>query len=247
MAKLDGKVALVTGGSKGIGAAIAAALAAEGARVMVNYASSKAGADAVVAAIRSAGGEAIAVQADVSDADQAQALVTRAVQEFGRLDVLVNNSGVYEMGPLEQMTQDQYRRMFDINVLGVLLTTQAALDHLGEGGSVINVSSSITTIAPANSAVYTGSKGAVDAITRVLAKELGPRGIRVNAILPGMVETEGSIAAGYIGSDMQTGIVAMTPLGRVGQPDDISGVAVFLASDDAGWVTGQLLSASGGL
>ncbi|MCV0416268.1 MAG: oxidoreductase [Brevundimonas sp.] len=247
MAKLDGKVALVTGGSKGIGAAIAAALAAEGARVVVNYASSKAGADAVVAAIRSAGGEAIAVQADVSDADQAQALVTRAVQEFGRLDVLVNNSGVYEMGPLEQMTQDQYRRMFDINVLGVLLTTQAALDHLGEGGSVINVSSSITTIAPANSAVYTGSKGAVDAITRVLAKELGPRGIRVNAILPGMVETEGSIAAGYIGSDMQTGIVAMTPLGRVGQPDDISGVAVFLASDDAGWVTGQLLSASGGL
>ena len=247
MAKLDGKVALVTGGSKGIGAALAAALAAEGARVVVNYASSKAGADAVVAAIRSAGGEAIAVQADVSDADQAQALVTRAVQEFGRLDVLVNNSGVYEMGPLEQMTQDQYRRMFDINVLGVLLTTQAALDHLGEGGSVINVSSSITTIAPANSAVYTGSKGAVDAITRVLAKELGPRGIRVNAILPGMVETEGSIAAGYIGSDMQTGIVAMTPLGRVGQPDDISGVAVFLASDDAGWVTGQLLSASGGL
>lgn len=247
MAKLDGKVALVTGGSKGIGAAIAAALAAEGARVVVNYASSKAGADAVVAAIRDAGGEAIAVQADVSDADQAQALVTRAVQEFGRLDVLVNNSGVYEMGPLEQMTQDQYRRMFDINVLGVLLTTQAALDHLGEGGSVINVSSSITTIAPANSAVYTGSKGAVDAITRVLAKELGPRGIRVNAILPGMVETEGSIAAGYIGSDMQTGIVAMTPLGRVGQPDDISGVAVFLASDDAGWVTGQLLSASGGL
>ena len=247
MAKLDGKVALVTGGSKAIGAAIAAALAAEGARVVVNYASSKAGADAVVAAIRSAGGEAIAVQADVSDADQAQALVTRAVQEFGRLDVLVNNSGVYEMGPLEQMTQDQYRRMFDINVLGVLLTTQAALDHLGEGGSVINVSSSITTIAPANSAVYTGSKGAVDAITRVLAKELGPRGIRVNAILPGMVETEGSIAAGYIGSDMQTGIVAMTPLGRVGQPDDISGVAVFLASDDAGWVTGQLLSASGGL
>jgi 3-oxoacyl-[acyl-carrier protein] reductase len=247
MAKLHGKVALVTGGSKGIGAAIAAALAAEGARVVVNYASSKAGADAVVAAIRDAGGEAIAVQADVSDADQAQALVTRAVQEFGRLDVLVNNSGVYEMGPLEQMTQDQYRRMFDINVLGVLLTTQAALDHLGEGGSVINVSSSITTIAPANSAVYTGSKGAVDAITRVLAKELGPRGIRVNAILPGMVETEGSIAAGYIGSDMQTGIVAMTPLGRVGQPDDISGVAVFLASDDAGWVTGQLLSASGGL
>ena len=247
MAKLHGKVALVTGGSKGIGAAIAAALAAEGARVVVNYASSKTGADAVVAAIRDAGGEAIAVQADVSDADQAQALVTRAVQEFGRLDVLVNNSGVYEMGPLEQMTQDQYRRMFDINVLGVLLTTQAALDHLGEGGSVINVSSSITTIAPANSAVYTGSKGAVDAITRVLAKELGPRGIRVNAILPGMVETEGSIAAGYIGSDMQTGIVAMTPLGRVGQPDDISGVAVFLASDDAGWVTGQLLSASGGL
>ncbi|WP_288757696.1 glucose 1-dehydrogenase [uncultured Brevundimonas sp.] len=247
MAKLHGKVALVTGGSKGIGAAIAAALAAEGARVVVNYASSKAGADAVVAAIRDAGGEAIAVQADVSDADQAQALVTRAVQEFGRLDVLVNNSGVYEMGPLEQMTQDQYRRMFDINVLGVLLTTQAALGHLGEGGSVINVSSSITTIAPANSAVYTGSKGAVDAITRVLAKELGPRGIRVNAILPGMVETEGSIAAGYIGSDMQTGIVAMTPLGRVGQPDDISGVAVFLASDDAGWVTGQLLSASGGL
>ncbi|KAK0350240.1 hypothetical protein LTR94_029821, partial [Friedmanniomyces endolithicus] len=244
---LHGKVALVTGGSKGIGAAIAAALAAEGARVVVNYASSKAGADAVVAAIRDAGGEAIAVQADVSDADQAQALVTRAVQEFGRLDVLVNNSGVYEMGPLEQMTQDQYRRMFDINVLGVLLTTQAALDHLGEGGSVINVSSSITTIAPANSAVYTGSKGAVDAITRVLAKELGPRGIRVNAVNPGLIETEGTHTAGAIGSDFQTWNEERTPLGRSGQVQDIAPIVSFLASSDAGWVTGEIVLGSGGM
>ena len=245
MAKLHGKVALVTGGSKGIGAAIAAALAAEGARVVVNYASSKAGADAVVAAIRDAGGEAIAVQADVSDADQAQALVTRAVQEFGRLDVLVNNSGVYEMGPLEQMTQDQYRRMFDINVLGVLLTTQAALDHLGEGGSVINVSSSITTIAPANSAVYTGSKGAVDAITRVLAKELGPRGIRVNAVAPWYIRTRRT-SPKLADADYLDEVLLRTPMGRVGEPQEVAAAVAFLCLPASSYITGECIAVDGG-
>ncbi|MDQ0395294.1 glucose 1-dehydrogenase [Labrys monachus] len=247
MGKLTGKVAVVTGASKGIGAAIAKALAAEGAQVAVNYASSKAGAEAVVEAITAAGGRAIAVQGDVSKADQAHGLVEAAVQAFGRLDVLVNNSGVYEFAPIEQITEEHYRRMFDVNVLGVLLATQAAVKHLGEGGSIVNISSAVTSLAPPTSAVYTGTKGALDAITGVLAHELGARKIRVNAILPGIVETEGSHAAGFIGSDMERGAVAQTPLGRVGQPDDIADVAVFLASDDARWLTGERLFASGGL
>ncbi len=247
MSKLAGKVAVVTGASKGIGAGIARALAAEGAAVVVNYASSKAGAEALVAEITGAGGKAVAVQADVSKADQAQVLIDAAVKTFGRLDVLVNNSGIYEFAPIEEVTEDQYRRIFDINVLGVLLTTQAAAKHLGEGGSVINISSAVTSLLPPHSAVYTGTKGAVDAITGVLAKELGPRRIRVNAINPGIVETEGTHAAGFIGSEFESGAVAQTPLGRTGQPGDIAGVAVFLASDDARWLTGEKITASGGL
>jgi 3-oxoacyl-[acyl-carrier protein] reductase len=247
MSKLAGKVAVVTGASKGIGAAIAKALAAEGAAVVVNYASSKAGADAVVEAIVQAGGTAVAVRGDVSKADEAKGLIDAAVRDFGRLDVLVNNSGIYEFAPIEAFTEGQYRRMFDVNVLGVLLTTQAAAEHLGEGGSVINISSAVTSLFPAQSAVYTGTKGAVDAITTVLANELGARKIRVNAINPGMVETEGTHIAGFIGSELEDGMVAQTPLGRVGQPDDIAGIAVFLASDDARWLTGEKLTASGGL
>lgn len=246
MAKLEHKVAVVTGASKGIGAAIAKALAAEGAAVVVNYASSKAGADAVVAQITAKGGKAFAVQGDVSKAAQAQALIEAAVQKYGRLDVLVNNSGVYEMAPLGDLTEAQYHKMFDTNVLGVLLTTQAAAKHLGEGGSVINISSAVTSLLPPGSAIYTATKGAVDAITGVLANELGPRKIRVNAINPGLVVTEGTHTAGFVGSDFERSLVEITPLGRAGQPDDIAKVAVFLASDDAGWVTGERLAASGG-
>ncbi|MBB3590803.1 3-oxoacyl-[acyl-carrier protein] reductase [Rhizobium sp. BK529] len=246
MSKLAGKVALVTGASKGIGAAIAKALATEGAKVVVNYASSRAGADAVVEAITAAGGKAIAVQSDVSKADQAQGLVDAAIREFGRLDVLVNNSGVYEFAAIGEITEEHYHRQFNVNVLGLLLTTQAAVKHIGEGGSVINISSVVTSLAPPATAVYTGTKGAVDGITGVLAKELGPRKIRVNAILPGIVETEGAHTIGVIGSDFERTAVAQTPLGRIGQPDDIAKIAVFLASDDAGWLTGERVTAAGG-
>lgn len=246
MSKLAGKVAVVTGASKGIGAAIAKALAAEGAKVVVNYASSKAGADAVVEAITAAGGKAVAVQGDVSKAQQAQGLIDAAVREFGRLDVLVNNSGVYEFGAIEEITEEHYHRQFNVNVLGLLLTTQAAVKHIGEGGSVINISSVVTSLTPPASAVYSGTKGAVDAITGVLAKELGPRKIRVNAILPGIVETEGTHTAGVMGSDFEHNAVAQTPLGRIGQPKDIGTIATFLASDDAGWLTGERLVAAGG-
>lgn len=247
MSKLEGKVAVVTGASKGIGAGIAKALAAQGASVVVNYASSKEGADAVVDAITAAGGKAVAVGGDVSKADEAAGIVQAAVDAFGRLDVLVNNSGVYEWAKIEEVTEDSYRRQFDVNVLGLLLTTKAAAPHLSEGASVINISSSITSLLPADSAVYSGTKGAVDAITGVLAKELAPRKIRVNAILPGLVETDGTRASGFTGSDFEQTIVDQTPLGRTGQPDDIADVAVFLASDDARWVTGERLLVSGGL
>ena len=247
MSKLAGKVAVVTGASKGIGAAIAKTLAAEGAAVVVNYASSQSGADAVVRAITEAGGKAVAVQGDVSKAAEAKGLVDAAITAYGRLDILVNNSGVYAFSPLEEITETQFHQMFDLNVLGLLLTTQAAADHLGEGGVVINIGSGVTSLTPPNSAVYTATKAAVDAITGVLAKELGPRKIRVNSVNPGMVETEGTHSAGFIGSDFETGIVAQTPLGRVGQPQDIADVVAFVASDDARWLTGEKLLAGGGV
>jgi 3-oxoacyl-[acyl-carrier protein] reductase len=247
MSKLTGKVAVVTGASKGIGAAIAKALAAEGAAVVVNYASSKSGADAVVAAIKAAGGKAVAVRGDVSRAAEAQGLIEAAVKVYGRLDVLVNNSGVYGFTPIEALTEEDFHRQFNVNVLGLLLTTQAALKHLGEGGSIINISSAVTRVTPPNSAVYTGTKGAVDAITGVLSRELGARKIRVNSINPGMVETEGTVSAGFIGSDFEKALIAQAPLGRTGRPDDIADIAVFLASEDARWLTGDQLIASGGL
>ncbi|MFP6562087.1 glucose 1-dehydrogenase [Paraburkholderia sp. B3] len=247
MGKLAGKVAVVTGASKGIGAGIAKALAGEGASVVVNYASSKAGADAVVSAITSANGKAIAVGGDVSKAEDAQGIIDAAIETYGRIDILVNNSGVYELAPIEEFTEEQFHRQFNINVLGLLLTTRAALKHLGEGASIINVSSVVTTITPPTSAVYTGTKGAVDAITGVLSRELGPRKIRVNAINPGVVITEGAHAAGIIGSDFEAMAVSQTPLGRTGQPEDIASIAVFLASDDSGWLTGERIVASGGM
>ncbi len=247
MTKLTGKVAVVTGASKGIGAAIAKALAAEGASVVVNYASSQAGADAVVAAITKAGGKAIAVRGDVSKATDAQGIIDSAIETYGRLDVLVNNSGVYAFSPLEEISEEHFHQHFNVNVLGLLLVTQAAAKHLGEGASIINIGSVVSRITPPGSAVYTGTKGAVDAITGVLARELGPRKIRVNTINPGMIETEGTKDAGFIGSDMETALVGQTPLGRVGQPEDIAKVAVFLASDDAGWLTGEQLLTGGGL
>jgi 3-oxoacyl-[acyl-carrier protein] reductase len=247
MSKLKGKVAIVTGASKGIGAGIAKSLAAEGASVVVNYASSKAGADAVVAEIGAAGGNAVAVHGDVSKSADAQALVDSAVKEFGRLDILVNNSGVYGFAPIENVTEEDFHKHFNVNVLGLLLTTQAAVKHLGEGSSIINIGSVATRITPPGSSVYTGTKGAVDAITGVLSRELGARKIRVNALNPGMVETEGTHSAGFIGSDFEAGAVAQTPLGRIGQPNDIASIAVFLASDDSYWLTGEHLLAGGGV
>ena len=247
MSKLTGKVAVVTGASKGIGAAIAKALAAQGASVVVNYASSKAGADAVVEAITAAGGKAVAAHGDVSKAAEAQAIIDAAIKAYGRLDILVNNSGVYEFSAIGDLTEDQFHRMFNINVLGLLLTTQAAARRLGEGGSIINIGSGVTSLYPPDSAIYTGTKGAVDAITGVLAVELGPRKIRVNALNPGGVETEGTHAQGFIGSDFMNAFVAQTPLGRIGQPDDIADIAVFLASDESRWLTGEHLVAGGGL
>lgn len=247
MSKLAGKVAIVTGASKGIGAAIAKSLGAAGASVVVNYASSKSGADAVVAAIAKAGGKAVAVKGDVSRAAEAKGIVDAAIEQFGRLDVLVNNSGVYGFASLEEITEDEFHRQYNINVLGLLLTTQAASKHLGEGASIINIGSVVSRITPPGSAVYSGTKGAVDAITGVLARELGPRKIRVNALNPGMVETEGTHTAGFIGSDFAASTIAQTPLGRLGQPDDIALIAVFLASDDSRWLTGEQLFAGGGV
>ncbi|MHC2018256.1 glucose 1-dehydrogenase [Methylobacterium sp. CM6247] len=247
MSKLDGKVAVVTGASKGIGAAIAKNLAQHGAAIVVNYASSRAGADAVVEAITSAGGKAIAVKADVSKAEEAQGLIEAAVNQFGRLDVLVNNSGIYEFATIEDVTEEHYRRLFDVNVLGVLLTTQAAVKHLGENGSIVNISSAITHVHTPAAGVYAGTKGALNAISGVLANELAPRNIRVNVVSPGFVVTEGTHTAGVVGSDMEAGFIAQTPLGRAGQPDDIAGVVAFLASDDARWLTGEVITASGGI
>ena len=247
MSKLTGKVAVVTGASKGIGAAIARSLAAQGASVVVNYASSKAGAEKVVAAITAAGGSAVAIGGDVSKKPEAQGIIDAAIKNFGRLDILVNNSGVYEFSPISEVTEEQFHKIFNINVLGLLLTTQAAVKHMGEGASIINIGSVVSRITPPNSSVYTATKGAVDAITGVLARELGPRKIRVNALNPGMVETEGTHSAGFIASDFEKQTVGQTPLGRIGQPGDIAAIAVFLASDDSAWLTGEQLLAGGGL
>lgn len=247
MGKLTGKAAVVTGASKGIGAAIAKAIGAEGATVVVNYASGKADADKVVAAITAAGGKAVAVGGDVTKRAGAEAIVGAAIKHFGRLDIVVNNAGIYEFAAIEEVTEEHFHKQFDVNVLGTLLVTQAASRHLGEGGSIINLGSVVSRTTPAASAVYSGTKGAVDAITGALARELGPRKIRVNSINPGVVVTEGTHSAGIIGSGLDAAAVSQTPLGRLGQPDDIAAVAVFLASDDARWLTGEHLITSGGL
>ena len=246
--KLAGKVAVVTGASKGIGAAIAKALAVEGAAVVVNYASSRAGADKVVAEITANGGKAVAVQADVAKKPDIERLFAETKKAFGALDIVVNNAGIYEFLPLEKITEDHFHKQFNVNVLGQILATQEAVKHFGStGGSIINISSVASTSAPAGGSVYSATKAAVDAVTKSLAKELGPRKIRLNIINPGMVETEGLHSAGMVESDFRKQIEAQTPLGRIGQPDDIAPAVVFLASSDAGWITGQSLYLSGGL
>ena len=245
--KLAGKVAVVTGASKGIGASIAKHLAAEGASVVVNYSSSKADADKVVGEITAKGGKAVAVQADVSKKTDVERLFAEARKTFNQLDILVNNAGVYEFGLLGDITEEHFHRQFNLNVLGLLLASQAAAKQFGPaGGNIINISSIVSTLAVPGAAVYSATKGAVDAATRSLAKELGPRQIRVNAINPGMVVTEGFQTAGLEGSEMRKQVEAQTPLGRIGQPQDIATAAVFLASPDSGWLTGETLVISGG-
>jgi 3-oxoacyl-[acyl-carrier protein] reductase len=247
MKKLIGKVAVVTGASKGIGAAIAKQLAADGARVVVNYATSREGANKVVKEITDAGGDAIAVGASIPKEDDIEKLFAEARNAYGKVDILVNNAGVYAFGPLEEVTVDEYRRQYDTNVLGLLLTTKAALPYFPkEGGSVVNVSSIASTLAPPVASVYSSTKGAVDTITKSLAKELAPRRIRVNAVNPGLVITEGVQSAGIAGSDFEKAAVATTPLGRAGQPEDIALPVSFLASDEARWITGETILVSGG-
>lgn len=246
MNDLKGKVAVVTGASKGIGAAIAKGLSAAGAAVVVNYSSGREGADRVVADIKANGGKAIAVKGDVAKMADVQRLFGETEKAFHALDVLVNNAGVYKFEPLEEITEDEFHREFNINVLGTILATKEAVKHFGpSGGSIINISS-IASAGEAQAAIYSGTKGAVDAITRALAEELGPRKIRVNAIAPGVVDTEGTRSGGIMGSDFEKEAVADTPLGRFGQPDDIARIAVFLASEDSAWLTGERLTASGG-
>lgn len=246
-AKLAGKVAVVTGASKGIGAAIAKQLAADGAAVVVNYSSSKSGAEKVVGEITARGGKAVAAQADVARKADVERLFAETKKAFGRVDILVNNAGIYEFLPLEQITEDHFHKQFNLNVLGLILATQEAAKLFGDdGGSVINISSVVSSSAPAGLLVYSATKGAVDTVTKSLAKELGPRKIRVNAINPGMIETEGVQAAGIIGGDFQKHAEAQTPLGRIGQPPDIATVASFLASADSGWITGETILVAGG-
>ncbi len=246
MANLQGKVALVTGASKGIGAGIARELASRGAAVAVNYAGSKAAAEKLVADIKAAGGKAVAVQADLSNPDSIGPFVEKVARELGPIDVLVNNAGVYEFGPIETVTPEHFHKQFNLNVLGLLLTTQAALKHFNpQGGSIINIGS-VAADGIGGGAVYSGTKGAVDSITAALAQELGARKIRVNSLNPGMVETEGVHAAGFIGSDFEKKAVAETPLGRIGQPKDIADAAAFLASADSAWINGQAIQAAGG-
>lgn len=246
MANLNGKVALVTGASKGIGAGIAKELAARGASVAVNYSGSKANAEKLVAEIKAAGGKAMAVQANVADADSIGPLVQAVVKAFGPIDILVNNAGIYEFSPIENVTPEHFRKQFDVNVLGLLLTTKEAVAHFNpKGGSIVNISSVVVDGAP-HASVYSATKGAVDAITGSLSKELGPKNIRVNSLNPGLIETEGVHAAGVMGSDLHKAAEARTPLGRIGQPHDIATAAAFLASDDSGWINGQAIYASGG-
>lgn len=246
--KLEGKVAVVTGASKGIGASIAKHFAGEGAAVVVNYSSSKEGADRVVSEITSHGGKAVAVQADLSKSADVRRLFAETKKAFGKLDVLVNNAGRYDMSPLEEVTEEHFHKQFNLNVLGLVLATQEAARLFGKnGGSVVNISSVVSTLAPPAMSVYSGTKAAVDAITRSLSKELGPRKIRINSINPGMVETEGTHSAGITDSEFRTQTEATTPLRRIGQPQDIAPAAVFLASDDSAWVTGETLYISGGL
>jgi 3-oxoacyl-[acyl-carrier protein] reductase len=246
--KLNGKVAVVTGASKGIGAGIAKELAAEGASVVVNYASSKSDADKVVDEITKRGGKAVAVQGSVAKKAEVERLFAAAEKTFGKIDILVNNAGVYEFAPLEEVTEKQFHWHFDTNVLGILLVTQEGLKHFGPGGgSIINISSLASSLTPPTAVVYNATKGAVDAITRTLAKELGPRKIRVNSINPGMVITDGVVAAGFDQSDFRKTLESQTPLGRVGDTTDIAPAAVFFASDDSKWVTGETLLIAGGL
>jgi 3-oxoacyl-[acyl-carrier protein] reductase len=245
--KLAGKVAIVTGASKGIGAAIAIDLAAAGASVVVNYASSKEGADAVVDRITKHGGQAVAIQANVSKQAEIDRLFAETKKAFGKLDILVNNAGIYAFSPIEGVTEESFHAQFNLNVLGLLLSTQKAVAAFGaDGGSIINISSVAGTDPVPGASIYCGTKGAVDAITKSLSKELGPKKIRVNSLNPGMVETEGVHSAGFIGSDFHKMLEAQTPLGRIGQPGDIGPVAVFLASDDSRWVTGEVIRVSGG-
>jgi 3-oxoacyl-[acyl-carrier protein] reductase len=246
--KLNGKIAVVTGASKGIGAGIAKLLAAEGAAVVVNYGSSKSEADKVVDEIAKGGGKAVAVQGNVANKSDVEELFAAAEKRFGKIDILVNNAGVYEFVPLENVTEEEFHRMFDTNVLGMILVTQEAVKHFkSEGGAIINIGSLASSLTPPTAVVYNATKGAVDAITRTLAKELGPRRIRVNSINPGMVITEGSIAGGFTEGEFRKMFESQAPLGRVGEPKDIAPAAVFFASDDSSWVTGETLFIAGGL
>ena len=246
--KLKGKVAIVTGASKGIGAAIAKHLAAEGAAVVVNYASSKQGAERVVADIERTGGKAIVAQANMAKKPEIERLFAQTKKAFGRLDILVNNAGIYEFSPLEGVTAEHFHKHFDLNVLGLIFASQEAVKHFGSaGGSIINISSVASTAAPANTSVYSATKASVDAVTKSLAKELGPRKIRMNAINPGMVETEGVHAAGIMESDFRKEVESKTPLGRIGQSEDIAPAVVFLASEESRWITGETMRVSGGL
>jgi 3-oxoacyl-[acyl-carrier protein] reductase len=244
--KLAGKVAVVTGASKGIGAAIAKQLAAEGASVVVNYASSKAGADKVVNEITAQGGKAVAVQGDVAKKADIERLFAETKKAFGQLDVLVNNAGVYEFGPLENVTEEHFHKQFNLNVLGLILTTQEAVKQFPATSSIINLGSVVGSSPMPNAVVYSSTKAAVHAITQSLAKELGPKKIRVNTISPGMIETEGTHTAGVAEGEFRKQVEAQTPLGRIGQPLDVATVATFLASADSGWITGETFHVAGG-
>jgi 3-oxoacyl-[acyl-carrier protein] reductase len=245
--RFEGKVAVVTGASKGIGAAIAKQFASEGASVVVNYATSREGADRVVSEIKRNGGKAVAVQADMAKKSDVGRLFDEAKKAFGRLDVLINNAGIYEFAPLDTISEENFHKQFDINVLGLIFASQEAAKYFGaEGGSIVNISSITSTLTPPNSAVYSGTKAAVDATTKVLAKELGPKKIRVNAVNPGMVDTEGWRAAGLAESELRKFVESQTPLGRIGKPDDIAPAVAFFASPDSSWITGETLTIAGG-